>query len=68
MTQLSTYVYCDSLFDTIDIPHAVFSSQYQEYPYLIIKNFFSKEACKVLATLVRDDLESKQKDKKYERK
>ncbi len=61
MKQLSTYVHCDSLFDTIDIPHAVFSSPYKDYPYLIIKNFFSKEACKVLKKSVREDLESKQK-------
>ena len=61
MTQLSKYVYCDSLFDTIDIPHAIFSKQYQEYPYLIIKNFFTKEDCSVLAQLVQKDSDSKQK-------
>jgi len=61
MKQLSTYVHCDSLFDTIDIPHPVFSSPYKDYPYLIIKNFFPKEACKVLKRSVREDLESKEK-------
>ena len=61
MKQLSNYVYCDDLFDTIEIPHAIFSSPYKDYPYLIIKNFFSKEECKVLAQLVQDESHSKQK-------
>jgi len=61
MKQLSTYVYCDALFDTIEIPHAIFSSPYQDYPYLIIKNFFSKEVCKVLTQLVQEDTQSKEK-------
>ena len=61
MKQLSTYVYCDDLFDRIEIPHAIFSSPYQDYPYLIIKNFFSKEDCKVLTGLVQEDSQSKQK-------
>jgi SM-20-related protein len=61
MKQLSTYVYCDELFDTIDIPHAIFASPYKDYPYLIIKNFFSKEDCRVLTGLVQEDSQSKQK-------
>jgi len=61
MKQLSTYVYCDELFDTIEIPHAIFASPYKDYPYLIIKNFFSKEECKILTALVQEDSHSKQK-------
>ena len=61
MKQLSTYVYCDELFDTIEIPHAIFASPYKDYPYLIIKNFFSKEDCRVLTGLVQEDSQSKQK-------
>ena len=61
MKQLSTYVYCDALFDTIEIPHAIFASPYQDYPYLVIKNFFSKEECSVLAQLVQEDSQSKEK-------
>ena len=63
MKQLSNKVYCDTLFDRIEIPHAIFASPYKEYPYLVIKNFFSKEACKMLATLVQEDSQSKQKAK-----
>lgn len=61
LKQLSNHVYCDELFDTIKVPHAMFASPYKEYPYLIIKNFFSKEACHLLATLVQNDSVSKQK-------
>ena len=61
MKQLSTYVYCDDLFDRIEIPHAIFASPYQDYPYLVIKNFFPKDECKVLAKLVQNDSHSKQK-------
>ena len=61
MKQLSTYVYCDALFDTIEIPHAIFASPYKDYPYLIIKNFFSKEDCRVLTGLIQEDSQSKQK-------
>lgn len=61
MKQLSTYVYGDVLFDTIEIPHAIFASAYNDYPYFIIKHFFTKEECKVLTELVQDDSQSKQK-------
>ena len=61
MKQLSNYIYCDDLFDTIKIPHAIFASPYSDYPYLIIKNFFSKEVCEVLSILVQKDSQSKQK-------
>ena len=61
MKQLSTYVYGDDLFDTIEIPQAIFASPYKDYPYLIIKNFFSKEECKVLTELVQEDSQSKQR-------
>ena len=61
MKQLSNYVYSDGIFDSIDIPDAIFASPYKDYPYFIIKNFFSSEACKDLSTLVQHDSQSKQK-------
>ena len=61
MKQLSNYIYVDDLFDNITIPHAIFASPYADYPYLIIKNFFSIEACKALTTLVQENSHSKQK-------
>lgn len=61
MKQLSTYVHCDALFDKIDIPNAIFSSQYKDFPYLVIKNFFSEVACARLVHLVQEDEETKRK-------
>jgi len=61
MKQLSNYVYCDKLFDTISIPHAIFASPYVDYPYLIIKNFFPKEVCVSLTQIVKNVNPSKQK-------
>ncbi|MDQ7047194.1 MAG: 2OG-Fe(II) oxygenase [Sulfurovum sp.] len=63
MKQLSNNVYCDDLFDTINISQAIFASPYANYPYLILKNFFSKEICDTLTTLVKEDNQTKQKAK-----
>ena len=54
MIQLSTYVYCDSLFEKIDSGSPIFASAYNDYPYLIIKDFFSEEECRVLTTLSQE--------------
>ncbi len=63
MIQISTHIYCDPLFENIEIENKLLPSQYKEYPYLIIKNFFSQEACKELASLVQEDEETKRKAK-----
>lgn len=61
MRQISTYVYCDSLFETLELETKLLPSQYKDFPYLIIKNFFSRKACERLVTLVQRDDKSKQK-------
>jgi SM-20-related protein len=63
MIQISTHIYCDSLFENIEIKNRLLPSQYKDYPYLIVKNFFSKEACEELASLVQEDEETKRKAK-----
>ena len=63
MIQISTHIYCDPLFENIEIETKLLPSQYKAYPYLIIKNFFSPEACKELASLVQEDEETKRKAK-----
>jgi SM-20-related protein len=63
MIQISTHIYCDPLFENIEVGNKLLPSQYKEYPYLIIKNFFSPEACKELASLVQEDEETKRKAK-----
>ncbi len=63
MIQISTHIYCDSLFENIEIDNKLLPSQYKDYPYLIIKNFFSKALCEKLVSLVQEDEETKRKAK-----
>lgn len=59
MIQLSSHIYCDSLFEKIDIEHKLLPNQYKDLPYLIIKNFFSPALCERLVQLVHEDEETK---------
>ncbi len=59
MIQISTHIYCDDLFEHMDIANKLLPNQYKDYPYLIIKNFFSQDACKRLTKLVQADEETK---------
>lgn len=61
MIQISTHVYCDSLFETIELDNKLLPSQYKDFPYLIIKNFFSQKSCERLVALVQKDERTKQK-------
>ena len=61
MIQISTHIYCDPLFETIEIDNKLLPNQYKDYPYLIIKNFFSQASCKKLVSLVQEDEETKRK-------
>ena len=63
MIQISTHIYCDPLFDNIDITQKLLPNQYKDFPYLIIKNFFSHASCERLVQLVQDDEETKRKAK-----
>ena len=63
MIQISTHIYCDPLFENIEIENKLLPNQYKDYPYLIIKNFFSQEACDELVSLVQADEETKRKAK-----
>lgn len=63
MIQISTHISCDPLLENIEIENKLLPSQYKDYPYLIIKNFFSKEACEELAFLVQEDEKTKRKAK-----
>ncbi len=61
MIQISTNIYCDSLFENIDIENKLLPNQYKDYPYLIIKNFFSHKSCERLVELVQEDEKTKRK-------
>ncbi len=59
MIQISTHIYCDTLFENMDISNKLLANQYKDYPYLIIKNFFSYASCERLVKLVQADEETK---------
>lgn len=61
MIQISTHVYCNSLFENIELDNKLLPSQYKDFPYLIIKNFFSKKSCERLVALVQKDEKTKRK-------
>ena len=44
--QLSNHIYCDELFNTININNLLLPNQYKDFPYLIINDFFSSKLCK----------------------
>lgn len=61
MIQISTHVYCDSLFENIELDNKLLPNQYKDFPYLVIKNFFSQKACERLVALVQKDEKTKRK-------
>jgi len=63
MIQISTHVYCDAFLEKLEIEQKLLPSPYKDYPYLIIKNFFSEVACHKLVSLVQEDEETKRKAK-----
>jgi len=61
MIQISTHIYCDPLFENIEIENKLLPNSYKDYPYLIIRNFFSKALCEQLVSLVQNDEKTKKK-------
>jgi SM-20-related protein len=45
MKQISNYVFCDDFIATLKLETRLMTNQYYDYPYLIIKDFFSKSTC-----------------------
>ena len=61
--QISTHIYCDALFENIEVDNKLLPNQYKDYPYLIIRNFFSQALCEKLVSLVQNDEKTKKKAK-----
>ena len=59
MIQISNHIYCDARLEQMEITNRLLPSPYKDTPYLIIKNFFTPELCKQLASLVKADEDSK---------
>ena len=45
MRQISNYIYCDDFVADLKLDTRLMANPYYDFPYLIIKNFLSEEAC-----------------------
>jgi SM-20-related protein len=45
MQQISNYIFCDDFIASLKLETRLMTNQYYDYPYLIIKDFFSKSTC-----------------------
>ena len=55
MIQISNHIYCDARLEQLEITNRLLPNPYRETPYMIIKNFFTPELCRQLASLVKKD-------------
>ena len=53
MLQISDKVYCDELFNSIEVENKILPNPYKEYPYLIIENFLSPEFLQEIASSIQ---------------
>ena len=53
MLQISDKVYCDELFNSIEVENKILPSPYKEYPYFIIENFLSPEFLQEIAISIQ---------------
>lgn len=68
LEQISNYIYCDGFLNSLDIETRLLPNPYYDYPYLIIKNFFSKEVCSEIIRSIKKDedaIDAKVKSKNY---
>ncbi len=61
--QISNNVYCDNLFENIEVVNKLLPNPYKDYPYLIIKNFFSQQLSNEIANSVQKDNKTLKKAK-----
>lgn len=69
LEQISNYVYCDSFLNSLDIETKLLPNPYHDYPFLVIKNFFSKDICEEIVNSKKADddaIDAKVKSENYE--
>lgn len=55
MTQISNKIFCDDFLIDLDFHNKRLPNPYYDYPYLIIKGFFSQSTCDEIVNLVQQD-------------
>lgn len=69
LEQISNYIYCNSFLNSLDIETKLLPNPYYDYPFLIIKDFFSSEICEEIVKSIREDddaIDAKVKAENYE--
>ena len=59
MTQLSNKIFCDEHISSLHYENLILSSPYAEYPYMIIKDFFTQELCEEISLHVKNSTDMK---------
>lgn len=64
--QISNYVYCDDMFESMDIEHKILPCAYKDYPYFLVKDFLSQDLCKQIVDYCKEqeEIDNKAKIKK----
>lgn len=59
MLQISNYVFCDEIFQDLEIENKILPNPYRDYPFLVIKNFLSKKLMSNIASSIQksDDVD-----------
>jgi len=60
VTQLSNKIFCDEYIASLKYENLILSSAYAEYPYLIIKDFLSKEICEEIYLHVKSSSDARE--------
>ena len=60
MRQISNLVYCDDFIADLRMETRLAANPYYDYPYLVIENFLSSEACAEIAAYTREQSEGEQ--------
>ena len=69
LEQISNNVYCDGFLNSLNIETKLLPNPYYDYPFLVIKNFFSKNICNDIINSKNEDedaIDAKVKSKNYE--
>lgn len=53
MLQISNFVYCDDIFENIEIENKILPNPYKDYPFMIVDNFFSNKISKDIAKSIK---------------
>jgi SM-20-related protein len=53
MQQISNHVFCEDFLTQLNIESKILPNPYYDYPFLVIKNFFSPKSCRLIVDSIR---------------